>query len=142
MDRRPRYDVVQYQRLGINSRDPCGYPRALCHFLGLGVDWLFPGGGGGGCKCLSSSTRLVCRGASPSSFPFTRSKTRHCPPKSTPPHPVFEGSDIGHCCGLGPIPQNSTMEPSTGREDVVHPEVRAHINSLVSAASDDTPNYP
>lgn len=46
MDRRPRYDVVQYQRLGINSRDPCGYPRALCHFLGLGVDWLFPGGGG------------------------------------------------------------------------------------------------
>lgn len=34
------------------------------------------------------------------------------------------------------------MEPSNGREDVVHPEVRAHINSLVSAASDDTPNCP
>lgn len=52
MDRRPRYDVVQYQRLGINSRDPCGYPRALCHTLshnslGLGVDWLFLAGGGG-----------------------------------------------------------------------------------------------
>lgn len=115
---------------------PCGH-----NSVGLGVDALCRGEGGG-CKCLGSSTRLVCRGASPSSFPFTRSKTRPCPPTSTPPHPVFEGSDIGHCCGLGPIPQISTMEPSNGREDVVHPEVRAHINSLVSAVSDDSPNYP
>lgn len=30
------------------------------------------------------------------------------------------------------------MESSIGREDVVHPEVRAHINSLVSAVSRDT----
>lgn len=33
------------------------------------------------------------------------------------------------------IVSNTAMELQTGREDVVHPEVRAHINSLVSAVS-------
>lgn len=30
------------------------------------------------------------------------------------------------------------MDLATGQDDVVHPEVRAHINSLVSAVSRDT----
>lgn len=42
---------------------------------------------------------------------------------------------LGDYQSPGIFPLTSTMEPPAGREDVVHPEVRAHINSLVSAVS-------
>jgi hypothetical protein len=139
--------------LGNHSRDPCGYPRALWLALSCspqGFGWtLFGGGGvvaGTGARGHHPSKRLDASTFAAARLPGVSHLRAPNPDAAlqTQHHhnPSSKGSDIGLCCGLGPIPQKSTMEPSTDREDVVHPEVRAHINSLVSAASDDMPNCP
>lgn len=58
------------------------------------------------------------------------------------PHPVKDPPpqrDNWHFLPVdNPFCFNPTMDSATGREDVVHPEVRAYINSLVSAVSRDS----
>lgn len=65
--------------------------------------------------------------------------TRTYPPSPPPPLPP-RGFVLP--VNWHPIAAQITMEPPVGREDVVHPEVRAYINSLVSAVSCDRLKTP
>lgn len=93
-----------------------------------------------------SSTRLACsRGASPE-FPITRRDTLCQTTITGSPFEEEVWSFLFFFPSLfaswDPNVARTIMETVTGREDVVHPEVRAHINSLVSAVSRDGDTTP